>query len=135
MNGLNPSIEQNDDLMAQLIRQAQGGMFHSSNLNNNLNNDNNLKDEALLITRLRKFLGVSNAVNIELTNMKGLEVIVIHCNKETYSLRDKFKTLGMLYKKNTGKKSSSSSAAVAKTKEAPYYWAKAVDIENKLNSV
>jgi hypothetical protein len=133
MNGLNPSIEQNDDLMAQLIRQAQGGMFHSSNLNNNLNNDNNLKDEALLITRLRKFLGVSNAVNIELTNMKGLEVIVIHCNKETYSLRDKFKTLGMLYKKNTGKKASS--AASDKGKQSPYYWAKAVDVENKLNSV
>jgi len=138
MNGLNPSIEQNDDLMQQLIRQAQGGIFHpgtNTNININLNNNNNLKDEALLVSRLRKFLGVSNAVNIELTNMKGLEVIVLHCNKETYGMKDKFKTLGMIYKKNTGKKSSSSSAAVAKTKEAPYYWAKAVDIENKLNSV
>ncbi len=52
-----------------------------------------------LINKLRTFLGVSSNVNIEIENMRGSEQIVVYCNKETYNMKDKFKTLGMTYRK------------------------------------
>jgi|SRR5579885_800721 len=133
----NPTIDMQSDLMMQWIKQAESGIHSSTNTSNN-----KIANEALLISRLRKFLDVGQSVNIELSNMKGLEIVIIHCNRETYGLKDKFKALGMIYKKNTKRKAKTPTKSNVMTmgdlktdKESPYYWAKIIDIENKLNAI
>jgi len=80
-----------------------------------------------LINKVRTFLGVSANVNIEVEKIKGSENVVVYCNKETYGMQDKFKTLGMKYfkvtsgdKRNKAKINKSIDNAVQTTRISHY---------------
>jgi hypothetical protein len=125
----NPKIEKhqlgiynpraNNDTLMELLAQANSGLIPLPPQNNN---NQKVENENLLILRLRKYLGASVVTVIELSNMKGVEIITVYCGKETYGMRDKFKTLGMIYSK-----------AKKGKKDGAYFWIKAKDLENKLN--
>ena len=64
-----------------------------------------LSFESMLITRLCKFLGLNiHNVHTEIILQRGNKVLVLHCNKETYKLKEKFKAIGMEYKPGSNKK-------------------------------
>lgn len=70
--------------------------------------DQTLVGDVMIIAKIRRFLGASNALEIKLVNKKGYDNVIIYCNNETYNMKDKFMTLGMKYRKGTqpGKKLS-----------------------------
>ena len=82
--------DSSNDLMSRLLRQATSSAvsFGGSNAAN---------IEAMIIVKIRRFLGISTAVEIKSVNRKGGEWVLIYCNNETYNLKDKFKTLEMTY--------------------------------------
>lgn len=64
-----------------------------------------LSFESILSTRLCKYLGLNiHNTRIEIVIQRGNKVLILHCNKETYKLKEKFKLLGMEYRKGTQKK-------------------------------
>lgn len=89
---INNPADSPSDLMTRMLRQATSGvMSHSSSTAVNV--------EAMIIVKLRKFLGVSANTEIKIVNRKGAEWIVVYCNNETYNLKEKFKALEMTYRK------------------------------------
>jgi len=110
----------NNDTLMELLAQAKTGLIPLPQNNNN----NNQIDETLLVMRLRKYLGASVITIIEVSNMKGIDIVTVYCGKETYNMRDKFKNLGMIYSK-----------AKKGKKDGAYFWIKAKDLENKLNEI
>lgn len=64
-----------------------------------------LSFEAIVTTRLCRFLGLNiHNVHTEIIIQRGNKVLILHCNKDTYKLKDKFKLLGMEYRKGLPKK-------------------------------
>jgi hypothetical protein len=60
---------------------------------------------------------------VEIVNKKGGEHIVVYCSKETYDMKDKFKSLEMKYKKGnidvrTGTKKISGKQSIKQTRNA-----------------
>lgn len=89
-NPLAPSSS--NDLMTMMLRQAtSGAVAHVSSAA--------INNEAMSIVKLRRFLGISAAVEIKIINRKGGDWVILYCNNETFNLKDKLKALEMTYHK------------------------------------
>lgn len=75
-------------------------------------------NESMIIAKLRRYLCASNSLHIEIVNLKGVETLIVNCLPETYNMKDKFKALGMLYKKKSAKKTSAGGKPEKKNSKA-----------------
>jgi hypothetical protein len=115
-NTTGQSNNANDDLLFRMISQAKSGVTVSAT-------SNNVAGEILIVAKLRRFLGLSSTTQVEIVNKKGGEHIVVYCSKETYDMKDKFKSLEMKYKKGnidvrTGTKKISGKQSIKQTRNA-----------------
>ncbi len=62
---------------------------------------NTIHNEAVVIMRARKYLGASMSVIIEIDNYRSINYLKVICSKETFSMKDKFKALGMSYRRGS----------------------------------
>lgn len=88
--------DDNSDPLTTLLNHAKNGTGKSVGLHS----------DAIMVLKLRKYLGISANVEIDKYKYKGSEKIKIICSRETYGMKDKFKSLGMKYSKGKNKKKS-----------------------------
>ena len=115
-----PGGSSNDDMLLRMMNQATNGV----KLNNfPSGNNGNLAGELLIVTKVRRFLGLSSTTEVAIVNKKGGDHLVVYCSKETYGMKEKFKTLEMKYKKGandplTGTKKMSGKQSIKQTRGA-----------------
>jgi hypothetical protein len=113
-NPRNTTGHTNDDLLFRMINQAKNGVTATTN---------NVAGEILIVAKLRRFLGLSSTTEVAIVNKKGGDHIVVYCSKETYDMKDKFRSLEMKYKKGTvdprtGAKKISGKQSIKQTRNA-----------------
>lgn len=114
-----PGGSSNDDMLLRMMTQATTGTTVKFN---NLGSSS-LAGELLVVTKIRRFLGLSSSTEVAIVNKKGGDHVVVYCNKETMGLKEKFKTLEMKYRRGandvfSGKKSMSGKQAIKQTRGA-----------------
>lgn len=114
-----PGGSSNDDMLLQMMTQATSGV--TVKFNNT--GTSALAGELLIITKLRRFLGLSSSTEVTIVNKRSIDHLVVYCTKETLGMKDKFKTLEMKYYKGTndvfsGGKKISGKQAIKQTRGA-----------------
>lgn len=108
-----PNSNVDSNLMQNLMRQATIGMITTQ-----VGSANSGHIEAGLIMKVRAYLKASNSLDIQIINMRGVDTLIVYCNKETVQMKDKFKAMGMTYRRGAGKEKSVSSRQSAKQTDA-----------------
>lgn len=104
------SIINNTSLMHALMNQAMTGFIVAPTPPA----QKTMSEEAGLIMRTRAYLGASNSLDIEIVNMKGVQTLIVYCNNETIAMKEKFKAMGMTYRRGAKKDKSPGSRKMAK---------------------